>query len=69
MLPPPDTELRPGDELLLVGRPRARRELALTLANEHTLTYVLTGRDLPGGWVWERLQRGAREAGESAGKG
>ncbi|MCB1962712.1 MAG: NAD-binding protein [Rhodocyclaceae bacterium] len=52
-----DTLIRPGDRLLLVGRLAARRDFALTVDNEHTLVYVLTGKDLPGGLVWEYLAR------------
>ncbi len=55
LLPGCETALRPGDELLLVGDRSAHRDLELSLSNEHTLLYVLTGKDLPGGWVWERL--------------
>ncbi|QDF96727.1 potassium channel protein [Azoarcus sp. DD4] len=55
VMPTLDCALKPGDELLLVGRAGARNELGLMLAYEHTLNYVLTGRDLPGGWVWERF--------------
>jgi len=60
VIPEASTIVRVGDELLLVGRPRARRDLEFTLSNEHALTYVLTGRDQPGGWVWEKLARGVR---------
>lgn len=52
-----DTALRLGDELLFVGLPAARADLALTLENGNTLVYVRTGADLPGGWLWERLAR------------
>lgn len=55
VIPPANMPIRPGDELLLVGRPGARHGLGLNLANEHALAYVLTGEDLPGGWFWERL--------------
>ncbi|TAH44894.1 MAG: potassium channel protein [Betaproteobacteria bacterium] len=55
MGPGVDTALRAGDEILLAGRPGTRSSFALTIANEHTLNYVLTGTDLPGGWVWERM--------------
>jgi Trk K+ transport system NAD-binding subunit len=53
--PSADVLLQPGDHLLLVGRPGARRDLALTLGNQHTLSYVLSGKELPGGYVWEWL--------------
>lgn len=57
LLPTPDTLLRQGDELLLVGRRRARARLELTLNNAHALRYVLTGRESSGSWLWERLAR------------
>jgi Trk K+ transport system NAD-binding subunit len=60
VIPEASTIVRVGDELLLVGHPRAQRDLEFTLSNEHALTYVLTGRDQPGGWVWEKLARGVR---------
>lgn len=62
VMPPERTEIRAGDELLLVGRRHARAELEMTFSNEHTLDYVLTGEDIPGGWVWERLSRRSRNA-------
>jgi len=53
MTPAADEKLRPGDELLFAGTRRALEDVALIFANEHTLEYVLTGRELPGGRVWE----------------
>jgi len=57
LMPPTDTEIRAGDEILFVGTPDARSELTLTLSHEHVLGYVLTGCEQPGGWVWEKLAR------------
>lgn len=57
LLPSPQTLLRPGDELLLVGRRRARARLELTLNNTHALDYVLTGRESSGSWLWQRLAK------------
>ncbi len=57
LLPAPGTLLRPGDELLLVGRRRARARLELTLNNAHALDYVLTGRESSGSWLWQRLAK------------
>ncbi len=57
LMPPPGTALRPGDELLLIGRRQARDAFALNIAYEHTLAWLLTGRDLPGGWIWRKLSR------------
>lgn len=61
-LPAPEMALQLGDELLFVGLPAGRRDLALTLENTNTLAYIRTGEDLPGGWLWERLAR--RRAGK-----
>ncbi len=55
--PPPTTQLRAGDEILFAGRRGARQALSLTLENAHTLTYVVTGNELPGGLIWERIAR------------
>ncbi len=55
MTPAADEKLRPGDELLFAGTRRALEDVALIFANEHTLEYILSGRDLPGGRVWEML--------------
>ena len=57
LLPHAHTAIQAGDSLLLVGRDRARQDLELTLNNENTLDYVLSGREIPGGWVWEWLTR------------
>lgn len=57
LLPGLDTTLQAGDQLLLVGQRSSRSQLALTLGYQHTLQYVLTGRNQPGGWVWEKLTR------------
>jgi len=57
LLPAADMPLARGDEILFAGRIRARRSQQLTLANVNALDYVRTGRDLPGGWVWQKLTR------------
>ncbi len=57
VLPSMDVPLALGDEWLCVARPGVRSRLALTLSHEHTLSYVLTGQDLPGGKLWEWLAR------------
>jgi voltage-gated potassium channel Kch len=56
-LPTEDMPLARGDEILFAGRLRARRSQQLTLANVNALDYVRTGRDLPGGWIWQKLTR------------
>lgn len=67
-LPHRHTPIQTGDRLLLVGRGAARGALDLTLHNENTRDYVLWGREIPGGWVWEHLARlHARWQGAGAG--
>jgi len=65
LLPGPGTTLRAGDELLLVGRRTARAELGLVLSNEYALHYVLTGEELPRGWLWQRFGGRDRTAGSA----
>ncbi|MHB1373482.1 MAG: potassium channel family protein [Thauera sp.] len=57
LMPAPETTIRAGDELLLAGSRAALNDIGLIIANEHTLAYILTGEDLPGGWIWEKLAR------------
>lgn len=56
LLPDAEQDIRLGDQLLLVGRESARKDLDLTLFNGHTLDFVLTGRDAPSGLIWEKLR-------------
>jgi Trk K+ transport system NAD-binding subunit len=60
LAPPGDLELRAGDEVLLAGTNEARERLQQTLENVNVRDYVLFGRDIPGGLVWERLTRSSR---------
>jgi voltage-gated potassium channel len=55
----PDDEhvLRPDDELLLAGRPVARRALEKSLMIEGVPEYLISGRRVPSSWVWRRLAR------------
>lgn len=66
LLPRLDVEIALGDQILFVGTDTARKELGLTLHNVHTLKYVLTGRDSPGGLIWEWLAARRRGAQSSA---
>ncbi|HEB78656.1 MAG TPA: potassium channel protein [Methylothermaceae bacterium] len=56
-LPEEDVLLKPGDELLLCGTDAALRLLDATLNNDYMLFYVVTGRDLPRGWLMQWLFR------------
>ena len=64
--PDDDVVLAPNDELLLVGRPSARRLLDATLLVDATREYVVHGRHVPSSWVWRKLTR--RPASVSAGR-
>jgi Trk K+ transport system NAD-binding subunit len=57
VIPPSAAQVRPGDELLLAGRPGARAAFDLNISNEHALSYILTGDDLRDGWLWNTLAR------------
>jgi voltage-gated potassium channel Kch len=55
LLPADDITLAPGNEVLFAGKPAARRAQLQTLRNVNVRDYVVSGIDLPGGWVWQRL--------------
>jgi voltage-gated potassium channel len=66
-LPEPSTELALGDELLFAGTRQARVLQALTLKNMNVLSYVKSGHNIPGGWVWRNLSRRLRSVTGAAG--
>jgi voltage-gated potassium channel len=68
LTPGPDFLPSPGDQLLLVGWPAARRALKTTLAVEAVMQYVVSGLLVPSSWVWRRLSRRTR-AGRPVGAG
>lgn len=53
--PDDDVTLAPDDQILLAGRPPARRYLLDTMTNHAVSEYVLHGRTVPAGWLWQRL--------------
>jgi voltage-gated potassium channel len=59
LAPGPDFVLADGDELLLAGRPQARRALSTVLYVDSALEYVTSGRQVPSSWIWRRLSRGS----------
>jgi voltage-gated potassium channel len=60
--PGPDFVLAAGDELLLAGRPAARRALSTILEVDAVREYVVSGRRVPSSWIWRRLRpRPAKE--------
>ena len=56
LAPDDDFVLRTDDELLLVGRPSARRALERTLVVDAVREYVVTGRHVPSSWIWRQAQ-------------
>ena len=56
MLPSPETELKPGDRILFIGRDRARILQTRFLSEPGTFDYVRTGVQTPRGWLFRKLQ-------------
>lgn len=56
LVPDGAERVRPGDRLLLCAVPGARRLLQAGLSNDYTLSYLITGRDPPRGWLARWLQ-------------
>lgn len=48
--------LKPGDELLFAGTLQASRAQLGVLRNYNVCRYVLTGDELPSGWVWQAIK-------------
>ena len=57
LAPDGDFLLAVDDEILLAGRPTARRSLEATLLFEAVTEYVFSGRRVPSSWIWRRLSR------------
>lgn len=55
LLPEESVVLAPEDRILFCGTPGTRHRLTLALRNQNVLDYLLTGRESPGGWIWQRL--------------
>jgi Trk K+ transport system NAD-binding subunit len=57
LAPDDDFVLSAGDEILLAGRPSARRALSTVLFVDSALAYVVSGRRVPESWIWRKLSR------------
>jgi Trk K+ transport system NAD-binding subunit len=57
LAPDGDFLLAAEDEILLAGRPAARRALDTSLLLETVGEYVVSGRRVPSSWIWRRLSR------------
>jgi hypothetical protein len=55
MLPNDDFKLIAGDQLLLASPLDAQRNFEFTVRNANELDYVLTGSEVSGSWLWNRL--------------
>jgi voltage-gated potassium channel len=68
LAPGPDFVLADGDELLLAGRPGARRALSTILYVDSVLEYVTSGRRVPSSWIWRKISRSPDREPEPAGQ-
>ena len=63
LVPPPETALEKGDQILFCGQRRAQSHIGWILRDHNTLRYIKTGQIGPDGLVWrwlkERHQRKA----------
>ena len=57
LAPEGDFVLAADDEILLAGRPAARRSLDTTILLDTVAEYVVSGRHVPSSWIWRRLTR------------
>lgn len=67
LLPNDDLALRIGDRLLFCGRAGAYSRMRWTLQNEHALSYIVSGANIPQGAVWRGISAllgGLRRAGQ-----
>jgi voltage-gated potassium channel len=55
LAPGDDATLASDDQILFAGRPAARRYLLDTMTNDAVSEYVLRGRSVPAGWLWQRV--------------
>ena len=61
--------LEPGDELLLVGWPAARRALDTTCwSSTPPASTCVTGRRVPSSWIWRKLTSAEETQVENVGR-
>jgi voltage-gated potassium channel Kch len=58
LAPEDEVALQPGDQLLLCGQYLCAAPIAHSLREPHALEFVLTGQDMPEGWIWRALGLG-----------
>lgn len=55
IVPAAATPIRPGDEILLAGRPGAQDNFDFNISNDRTLEYLITGYDHRKSWFWDTV--------------
>ena len=55
-LPEAHQELWAGDELLFAGTLAARSAQRVVLRNANACRYVMTGEEVPSGWIWQTIR-------------
>jgi Trk K+ transport system NAD-binding subunit len=66
VLPDEETELRPGDEIVIAGRPAAFGSQTEVIYDDSTLHRVVTGREVPTSWFGRAVSRRGRLREEAA---
>lgn len=61
LLPDDEFTLKPDDAILVAGQHYAKSIVHLTSQNMNALSYVLTGVDRRGGWLWQSLFASRKE--------
>ena len=64
--PDDDVTLAPGDQILFAGHAWAHRLLLDTMTNRAVSEYVVHGRTVPAGWLWQRVTGRVPTPGEAA---
>jgi voltage-gated potassium channel len=62
LAPGDDVTVAAQDQILFAGRASARRHLIDTMTHDAVSEYVLRGRAVPAGWLWQRLTRRVPQA-------
>ena len=65
LVPPPETPLRDGDQILCCGQHQAHTHMAWIMRDHNTLRYIQTGKVGPDGLIW-RWMKGRRANGSDA---
>ncbi len=65
LLPDNKERLRYGDQILFCGQERTARRMRLLMNDPIALTYTITGKRLPTGWIWRWLEQRRKLAAEN----